>query len=69
VRELGVCEVARYKGINQISGVDRIVVALMIVVPTLLVLWLVWLPAIGSVCFPSPTGMASARSVTPSSWG
>ncbi|MFN8099023.1 MAG: hypothetical protein U0Q21_12145 [Dermatophilaceae bacterium] len=45
---------ARYKGINQISGVDRIVVALMIVVPTLLVLWLVWLPAIGSVCFPSP---------------
>jgi len=41
--------VARYKGINQISGVDRIVVALMIVVPTLLMVWLVWLPAIGSV--------------------
>ena len=40
---------ARYKGINQISGVDRIVVALMIVVPTLLMVWLVWLPAIGSV--------------------
>ena len=40
---------ARYKGINQISGVDRIVVALMIVVPTFLMVWLVWLPAIGSV--------------------
>lgn len=40
---------ARYKGINQLSGTDRIVVGLMIVIPTILVLWLVWLPAIGSV--------------------
>lgn len=40
---------ARYKGINQLSGVDRLVVALMIIVPTILVVWLVWLPAIGSV--------------------
>ncbi len=40
---------SRYKGINQISGLDRIVVLLMIVIPTLLVVWLVWLPAIGSV--------------------
>jgi multiple sugar transport system permease protein len=29
--------------------VDRVVVGLMVVVPTLLVLWLVWVPAIGSV--------------------
>jgi multiple sugar transport system permease protein len=40
---------AKYKGINQLSGVDRVVVGLMVVVPTLLVLWLVWVPAIGSV--------------------
>ena len=40
---------ARYKGINQLSGVDRIIVALMIIIPTILVVWLVWLPAIGSV--------------------
>ena len=38
-----------YRGIDQLSGRDKIVVALMVVVPTLLVLWLVWLPAIGSV--------------------
>ena len=41
----------RYKGIDHLSPVDRIVVSLMIVVPLLLVLWLVWLPAIGSVAF------------------
>ena len=40
---------ARYKGINQLSGLDRIIVALMIIIPTILVVWLVWLPAIGSV--------------------
>ncbi|MFM6848738.1 MAG: carbohydrate ABC transporter permease [Terrabacter sp.] len=39
----------KYKGIDQLSGRDKIVVALMVVVPTLVVLWLVWLPAIGSV--------------------
>jgi multiple sugar transport system permease protein len=39
----------RYKGINQLSGVDRLVVILMVVVPTILVVWLVWVPAIGSV--------------------
>jgi multiple sugar transport system permease protein len=39
----------RYKGIDQLSARDRVVVALMVVVPTLLVLWLVWIPAIGSV--------------------
>jgi multiple sugar transport system permease protein len=40
---------AKYKGINQLSGLDRAVVGLMVVVPTLLVVWLVWAPAIGSV--------------------
>ena len=40
---------AKYKGINQLSGLDRVVVGLMVVVPTLLVVWLVWAPAIGSV--------------------
>jgi multiple sugar transport system permease protein len=39
----------RYKGIDQLSARDRVVVALMVAVPTLLVLWLVWIPAIGSV--------------------
>jgi len=39
----------KYKGIDQLSGRDKIVVGLMVVVPTLIVLWLVWLPAIGSV--------------------
>jgi len=41
--------VSKYKGIDQLSTVDRIVVSLMVLVPTVLVLWLVWLPAIGSV--------------------
>jgi multiple sugar transport system permease protein len=40
---------ARYRGINQLSGFDRVVVALMIAVPTLIVIALVWLPAVGSV--------------------
>ena len=39
----------KYKGIDHLSPVDRVVVGLMIAVPTLLVLWLVWLPAVGSV--------------------
>ena len=38
-----------YKGINQLSPRDKVVVGFMVVVPTLVVLWLVWLPAIGSV--------------------
>jgi multiple sugar transport system permease protein len=40
---------SRYKGIDHLSPVDRVVVSLMIAVPTLLVLWLVVVPAIGSV--------------------
>ncbi|WP_270886345.1 carbohydrate ABC transporter permease [Pedococcus sp. 5OH_020] len=39
----------KYKGIDHLSPVDRVVVGLMIAIPTLLVLWLVWLPAIASV--------------------
>jgi multiple sugar transport system permease protein len=38
-----------YKGIDQLSTRDKIVVALMVVVPTVLVTWLIWLPAVGSV--------------------
>jgi multiple sugar transport system permease protein len=40
---------SKYKGIDHLTPVDRVVVGLMIAVPTLLVLWLVWVPAIGSV--------------------
>ena len=40
---------SKYRGIDQLSGRDKVVVAAMVVVPTLIVLWLVWLPAIGSV--------------------
>jgi len=40
---------SRYKGLNHLSGVDRIVVSLMVGVPTFLVLALVWFPAVGSV--------------------
>lgn len=40
---------SKYKGIDHLSPVDRVVVSLMIGVPTLLVLWLVVVPAIGSV--------------------
>ncbi len=39
----------RYRGIDQLSTTDRVVVTLMVVVPTLLVVTLVWLPAIASV--------------------
>jgi multiple sugar transport system permease protein len=39
----------KYKGIDHLSPTDKVVVGLMVVIPTLLVLWLVWLPAIGSV--------------------
>jgi multiple sugar transport system permease protein len=39
----------KYKGVDHLTPVDRVVVGLMIAVPTLLVLWLVWVPAIGSV--------------------
>lgn len=38
-----------YKGIDQLSSVDRVVVGLMIIIPTVLVLVLVWLPAVASV--------------------
>jgi multiple sugar transport system permease protein len=40
---------SKYRGIDHLTPVDRVVVGLMIAVPTLLVLWLVWVPAIGSV--------------------
>ena len=40
---------AKYKGINQVSGTDRLLVSLMVLVPTAIVLWLVWVPAVGSV--------------------
>ena len=40
---------SKYKGIDHLSPVDRVVVSLMVIVPTVLVLWLVWLPAVGSV--------------------
>jgi multiple sugar transport system permease protein len=39
----------RYRGIDQLSATDRVVVTLMIVLPTLLVVGLVWFPAIASV--------------------
>ena len=39
----------KYKGIDHLQGVDRVVVALMVIVPTLAVVGLVWVPAIGSV--------------------
>jgi multiple sugar transport system permease protein len=41
--------VSKYKGINQLSGRDRVVVSLMVLVPTAIVVALVWVPAIGSV--------------------
>ncbi len=40
---------SRYRGIDQLSAIDRVVVTLMIVIPTLLVVALVWFPAIASV--------------------
>ncbi|MDQ6897475.1 MAG: sugar ABC transporter permease, partial [Actinomycetota bacterium] len=40
---------SRYRGIDQLSATDRVVVTLMIVLPTLLVVGLVWFPAIASV--------------------
>jgi len=39
----------KYRGIDQLSTRDKVVVSVMVIVPTLIVLWLVWLPAIGSV--------------------
>jgi len=44
-----------YKGIDQLSTRDKVVVALMVVVPTVLVTWLIWLPAVGSVLFSDTT--------------
>jgi multiple sugar transport system permease protein len=41
--------VARHKGIDQLGGWDRLMVALMVAVPTLLVVGLVWVPALGTV--------------------
>jgi len=40
---------SKYRGIDQLSPVDRVVVSLMVGIPTLLVLWLVVVPAVGSV--------------------
>lgn len=47
----GVPDVAprRRKPRSRLTGADRIVVALMVIVPLALVLWLVWFPAISSV--------------------
>ena len=39
----------KYRGIDQLSTRDKVVVGLMVIVPTLIVVWLVWLPAIGTV--------------------
>lgn len=39
----------RYRGIDQLGGLDRVVVILMVAVPTLLLVWLVWFPAVASV--------------------
>jgi multiple sugar transport system permease protein len=39
----------RYRGIDQLGGLDRLVVVLMVVIPTLLLVWLVWFPAVASI--------------------
>ena len=39
----------RFRGIDQLGGLDRVVVILMVAVPTLLLVWLVWFPAVASV--------------------
>src|SRR6478752_5437702 len=39
----------RYRGIDQLGGLDRVVVILMVAIPTLLLVWLVWFPAVASV--------------------
>src|SRR6476659_2526907 len=39
----------RYRGIDQLGGLDRLVIILMVVIPTLLLVWLIWFPAIASV--------------------
>jgi multiple sugar transport system permease protein len=39
----------RYRGIDQLGGLDRLVIILMVVVPSILLIWLVWFPAIASV--------------------
>ncbi|MEO7060649.1 MAG: sugar ABC transporter permease [Lapillicoccus sp.] len=54
----------RYRGIDQLSPVDRVVVTLMIAIPTFLVVALVWFPAIGSVLlsFTSWNGIGNVSS-------
>lgn len=39
----------KYRGIDQLSGRDRLTVSLMVAIPTLIVVALVWLPAFASV--------------------
>jgi multiple sugar transport system permease protein len=55
----------RRGGSLQVSGTDRIVLALMVIVPTTLVVGLVWLPAIASVAlsFASWTGVGGLDTI------
>ncbi len=39
----------KYRGIDHLTTRDKVVVGLMVLVPSLIVTWLVWLPAVGSV--------------------
>lgn len=55
---------SRYRGIDHLSAVDRVVVTLMVAIPTFLVVALVWFPAVGSVLlsFTSYNGIGSVTS-------
>ncbi|MEO7753384.1 MAG: sugar ABC transporter permease [Terracoccus sp.] len=39
----------KYRGIDHLTARDKVIVGLMVLMPSLLVTWLVWLPAVGSV--------------------